>query len=260
MQLLDILRLVRAVLELLVNLGQPLRTMLLQPLVTVGMLVFLYAGWHVRDEGSVTAGLRVAFIDTTAYRAKHFHELESAMLQIQLQQTAQTDGLINQLLAALLAHAPTASRVRLDVVHNGVTGITGTALLRYDVTNAVAAAGRAVGPMVVNQPLSDWNEFLPSLLSGKCQIVAVGEGANASALRARLEALGAGIFMACPVVDVQGRMLGAVFLTWDVRDMPPGGEDLRALTEYAKSIGAQIASALDLRGYLPWPATIADPD
>ena len=62
--MLDILRLVRAVLELLVNLGQPLRALLLQPLMTVAILVFLYAGWHVRDECSVSAGLRVAFVDT----------------------------------------------------------------------------------------------------------------------------------------------------------------------------------------------------
>ena len=43
----------------------PLGAALVQPLITVGMLLFLYAGWHVRDEGSIGAGLRVAFIDTT---------------------------------------------------------------------------------------------------------------------------------------------------------------------------------------------------
>lgn len=258
--MLDILRLVRIVLELLVNLGQPIRTVLLQPMVTVAMLVFLYAGWHVRDEGSIGAGLRVAFVDTTAYRLKHLRELESTMLQGQLRQTAKTDRLIDQLLAALLAHAPTAARVRLDVVHNGVTGITGTALLRYDVTNAVAAAGHSAGAMVINQPLSDWNEFLPALLAGKCQVVAVDEHANSAALRARLEALGAGTFMVCPVIDIQGRLLGGVLTTWDVRDQPPTGQELQVLMEIAKGIGAQIASALDLRGYLPWPPTTPETD
>jgi hypothetical protein len=256
--MLDILRLVRVVLELLANLGQPLKTVLLQPLVTVAMLVFLYAGWHVRDEGSVIAGLRVAFIDTTAYRVEHLRQLETTILQIQLRQTANTDKLIDQLLAALLARAPTAARVRLDVVHNGVTGVTGTALLRYDVTNAVAAAGHAVGPMVVNQPLSDWSEFLPTMMAGQCQVVAVQAGTGSSSLRARLEALGAGTFLACPIIDIQGRMLGGVFVTWDVRDSPPSGEALQAFMDFAKTICVQIASALDLRGYLPWPPIISE--
>jgi hypothetical protein len=38
----------------------------------------------------------------------------------------------------------------LDVVHIGVNGITGTALLRYDVTNAAASPGHTVGAKVVN--------------------------------------------------------------------------------------------------------------
>lgn len=253
----EIVRLARVVLELLLSLGQPLRTLLLQPLITITMLLFLYAGWHVRDEGSISAGLRVAFIDTRAYRAEHLRELESAVMQIQLQQTAQTDHLINQLLETLLHHAPTASRVRLDVIHNGVTGVTGTALLRYDVTNSIAAAGHAPGPLVTNQPLSDWNDILPALLGNKCKLSAVSESGNI-ALRARLEAIGAATVLACPVIDVQGRLLGGVFLLWDVRDTPPEGEDLDRLMEYAKYVGVQIASALDLRGPLPFPVGARD--
>jgi hypothetical protein len=251
-QMLDVIRLVRIVLELLVSLGPSLRTMLVQPLLTVAMLLFLYAGWHIRDEGSVRAGLRVAFIATREHRAELLRDLESAMLQGQLHQSVETDRLIEQLLRALLNRAPTAARVRLDVVHNGVTGITGTALLRYDVTNAVASPGHAVGEMVVNQPLSDWNDFLPALLAGKCQLIALREGASTVALRARLEALGAGYLMACPVIDIQGRMLGAVFITWDLRYLPPAGEDLQSLMDFSRSVGTQIASALDLGGHMLW--------
>ena len=174
------------------------------------------------------------------------------MLQAELRRTAETDKLINQLLAALLARAPTAARVRLGVVHNGVTGVTGMALLRFDITNAVAGPGHSVGTMVINQPLSDWNVFLPALIAGKCQLGATSDELNV-ALRARLDALGAGAYMACPVIDIQGRMLGAVFMTWDVRDPPPVGEALRSLMDFASTICIQIASALDLRGHLPWP-------
>lgn len=257
--LLDIFRVIRALLVLLLDLGQPLRVFLLQPLITVCVLLALYAGWHIRDEGSIAAGLHVAFVDTRAFRAEHLRELEAALLQNELHQAAQTDRLIDQLLTTLLQHAPTVARVRLDVVHNGVTGVTGTALLRYDVTNAVAGAGHSVGPLLTNQPLSDWNEFLPSLLAGKCQLLSVSQGVNI-AWRARLEALGTGTVLVCPVVDIQARILGALFLQWDVRDGAPAGEQLDSLMTYARSIGLQIASALDLRTPMGLPIGLESTD
>ncbi len=254
--MLDIVRLTRLTLELLLNLGQPITALLVQPLVTVAMLLFLYAGWHVRDEGSIAAGLRVAFVDTRAFRAEHEHELEAATLQAELRQSAQTDKLIDQLLQALLLRAASAARVRLGVVHNGVTGVTGVALLRFDITNAVAAPGHSVGVLPLNQPLSDWNAFLPALLAGRCYMGSAGSETNLG-VKARLDALGANAYVACPVIDIQARMLGALFITWDLHDAPPTGEALNTLMEYAKSVGMQIASTLDLRHHLSprgWPA------
>lgn len=252
--MLDVVRLLRALVQLFASLGPSLRVLLIEPLLTVGMLVALYAGWHVRDEGSLSAGLRVAFVDTHAYRAEHLRELETAIMQLQLQQAAQSDKLINQLLQSLLDRTRNAARVRLDVVHNGVTGVTGTALLRYDVTNAVAAPGHSIGPLVVNQPLSDWDNILSDLLAGKCRLSAVADSGASLALRMRLEALGAGTFLGCPVIDVQARMLGALFISWDVNDDPPTGAALLALIDTTKSIANQIASALDLRTPLPYSA------
>jgi len=252
---LDIIRLVRGVLELLLSLGQPLRIMLIQPLITVAMLLVLYAGWHIRDEGSISAGLQVAFVDTKAFRTEHLRELETALLQTELHQAAQSDRLIDQLLRTLLTAAPTAARVRLDVVHNGITGVTGTALLRYDITNSVAAPGHDTGQMALNQPLSDWNEILPTLLAGKCQIGVVA-AASSTAFRVRLEAMGTGAYLACPVIDVQGRVLGAVFVQWDAQDAAPTGSALQTLMDHAINVGVQIASALDLRTPLPYPIEV----
>ena len=256
--MIDIVRLLRALVQLFTSLGPRLQALLIEPLLTVGILLALYAGWHVRDEGSLVSGLRVAFLDTHAYRTEHLRELETGILQLQLKQTAQTDKLIEQLLRSLLDHARTAARVRLDVVHNGVTGITGTTLLRYDVTNAVAAPGHSIGPLSINQPLSDWNDFLADLLAGKCRLVALLDSGSSLGLRMRLEALGTGTFLVCPVIDVQARMLGAVLVSWDVNDDPPVGAALLTLMENAKSISAQIASALDLRTPLPYPVQASD--
>jgi hypothetical protein len=220
-----------------------------QPLITVGLLLFLYAGWHVRDEGSIRAGLRVAFVDTRAYRTDHEHDREAAMLQTELHYAADTDRLIDESLAGLLGYAPLSARVQLGVVHNGVTGVTGVALLRYDITNAVAGPGKVVGAIALNQPLSDWTSFLPVLLAGRCFLGTVADQPN-PALRARFNGLGAGTFMACPVIDNRNRVLGALFVTWDQRDLPPTGDALFAVMQHAIAVGAQIAAALDLRGRL----------
>jgi len=233
-------------LETLRHLSRRMLAPLMQPLVTVGMLVFLYAGWHVRDEGGVSAGLRVAFVDTRAFRAEHENEREAALLQAELRRAAETDKQIDEALTRLLIYAPLAARVRLNVVHNGITGVTGVALLRVDVTNAVASAGHSVGPLVLNQPLSDFNNFLPVLLAGKCYLGTVSEQPS-PALRGRLEALGVGTFMVCPVNDNRNRMLGATFVMWDTRDLAPTGDILQSLMKYALETGTQIAAAIDLR-------------
>ena len=93
----------------------------------------------------------------------------------------------------------------------------------------------------------EWNNFLPVLLAGRCYLGLVAEQPN-PALRARFEGFGAGTFMTCPVIDNRNRMLGALFVTWDVRDLPPTGDALLGLMKYALGVGAQVASALDLRG------------
>ena len=224
-------------------------SMLVQPFITVILLLFLYAGWHVRDEGNLSDGLEVAFVDTRAFRVKYRHDLEAAELQLELRHTAQTDKLIDELLTSLLARAPQAARVRLGVVHNGITGVTGVALLRFDVTNAVAAPGHSVGAPLINEPLSDWNDFLPVLLTGRCHLSSAKVEPN-PALRSRLDALGANNFLACPVIDTKERMLAALFLTWDLNNLPPTGEALQSLTDFATGIGTQIAATLDQNGPL----------
>lgn len=242
----DILGTLKALLDFINSLGRPARSALLQPLATVLLLLALYAGWHVQDEGELTRGLRVAFLDTRAGRAARDREMEAAILRAELYQAAESDRLINQLLTALLQRTPHAARVRLGVIHNGVSGITGIGLLRYDVTNAVAAAGHVPGDNTQNQPLSEWSELLPKLLSGRCEMTATAALSN-PASKARLQAMGAVSVLACPVTDIHSTLLGSVFIVWDAGDTLPEGAALTALMEYAQRIGAQIAAALDLR-------------
>lgn len=242
----DFLGTLKALLDFINSLGRPARSALLQPLATVMLLLALYAGWHIQDEGSLIRGLRVAFLDTRASRAERGRELEAAILRAELYEAAESDRLVNQLLTALLQRTPHAARVRLGVIHNGVSGITGIGLLRYDVTNAVAAPGHSAGEIMQNQPLSDWSELLPKLLTGHCDMAKLAQLSNPIS-RARLQSMGATAVLACPVSDIHGTLLGSLFVLWDVGDAPPEAAALHALKEYAQRIGGQIAAALDLR-------------
>jgi hypothetical protein len=142
------------------------------------------------------------------------------------------------------------------VIHNGVTGLTGTGLLRYDITNTATAAGRLPGQAAVNQPLSEWSDFLPVLLAGQCSFHRVAD-LRALALRARFDSYGSTSVLVCPAADVQGKTVGAVFVSWDAADPVPATAELRAAMVTQLHLGAQVAAVLDLQGPPPWPSNAA---
>ena len=224
-----------------------MRGRLTQPALTAVLLTSLYAGYHVIHESSLGEGLWVAFLETNASRATRLREREDATLQAELRHMAESNKVIDQLLTSLLERAPTAARVRLDVIHNGVTGLTGMGLLRYDVTNSVAGAGHVAGTLTQNQPLTEWADFLPDLLAGRCHLY-TPDVLGSLAIRARMEALNAGRVLICPVADAQGRLLGAIFLLWDTGTQMPETAGFEKIIEQAQRIGPQIATVLDLRG------------
>jgi hypothetical protein len=251
----EALRLLNVLLSVLGDLREPLMNVVIQPLLTVAILLCLYTGWHIRDEGGLAKGLRVAFVDTRANREAEQQELVAALMQAELHQYATSGKLIDELLGVALRRSMGAARVRLGVVHNGITGLTGTNMLRYDVINAVAAAGRAAGGTVVNEPLSTWSEFLPAMLAGRCQLMSMPEVRNFE-LQVRLRTLGASSLLSCPVTDVQGKLLGALFMSWDAGDQPPAGEQMQQLMDFDQRIGGQIASVLSVRSSLELPLSV----
>ena len=137
------------------------------------------------------------------------------------------------------------------MIHNGVTGVTGVGLLRYDVTNSVAGPGHAPGPLVQNRPLAEWGDFLPALLEGECQ-VHDASSLRGLAIRSRMENLNVGTLLVCPVSDLQGRLLGGVFLLWDTGTRVPEAADMETLANFVRQIGRQIATVLDLRLAPTW--------
>jgi hypothetical protein len=253
--MIEVLALFRVLVELFVDLGRISGRKLVQPMLTAACLTGAYTAIHITREGSLTAGVRVAFLDGESAKTERHRSEEQTMLQTELRQFAAANKLIDQLLGSMLARATGASRVRLNVIHNGVTGLTGTGLLRYDVTNSVAVAGRLSGSAVSNQPLSDWSDFLPALLAGQCSLHRIGD-LHTVAIRARFETFGAASVLVCPAADVQGKTVGAIFIFWDGNDPVPDGDDLRRLMAAGQHLGAQIAAVLDLQGPPPWPSLV----
>jgi hypothetical protein len=225
---------------------------LTQPLLTSLLLLVVYVVLQIGHEGDLREGLRVALWDSQEEQDARHRRGSEALLQAELHQLANANRLIDQHLRTILTRSG-ASRVRLDVIHNGITGVTGMGLLRYDVINSVAAPGRAAGEPLQNQPLSDWSDVLPLLLSDQCIYSAVAD-LRSSSLKARFESFGASSVLICPSADVQGRAVGAVLIFWDLGDTVPHGEQMLALTTFARHVGGEIATVLDMRG---WP--IPDP-
>ena len=228
---------------------------LAHPVLTSLLLLTVYVGVQICHEGDLRDGLRSAFWDTPEDRDQRHRRLGEAIMQSELHQIANANRLIDQQLGTILSRAG-ASRVRLDVIHNGVTGVTGMGLLRYDVTNSVAAPGRAPGQPLQNQPLSDWSDVLPMLLADHC-IYSVVADLRSSSLKARFESFGAFSVLICPSADVQGRAVGAVLIFWDAGDAVPQGDEMQSLMEFARHVGREIATVLDLRGWRnPDPAAL----
>ena len=250
--MLEIMMFFNAVMETLSHLKRPLGRLLVQPVMTAALLTALWAGYNCVREWSIGGGLWVAFFETNAGRASRLRERDDAILQAELRHLAKANKVIDQLLESALEHAPNAARARLDVVHNGVTGLTGIGLLRYDTTNSVAGPGHSAGPLVQNRPLTEWSDFLPEMLEGECRIYGA-DALRSLAVRARLETLNVGTILVCPVTDVQGRLLGGVFLLWDSGTRIPEGTELETLTALVRQVGRQIASVVDLRIPQIWP-------
>ena len=208
-------------------------------------------------------GLTVAFVESNADRISRFRHSEALAMQMEIQHLAKSNLIIDRLMGQFVAQAPTIARARLGVIHNGAYGVTGLGLLRYDVTNAVAGAGHAAGPLAQNSSLAEWSDFLPDLLAGECKKIVIKDMENTAgrarleelAGRARLEELKASAFLSCPVADIGKRLLGSVAVYWDEGTYVPSGAEMDRLINTGKKVGLLIAAMLDLRKAPPYEET-----
>jgi hypothetical protein len=198
----------------------------------------------VAGEIELGRGLHEAYAHSWISPASGYSQVHS---QAALRAGIYSDSVVSILLNRVLATAADSSRVRLALIHDGVTTITGVDMLRFDVTAAVAAPGRSPGELLENRPLTEWApDYLPSLIKHDCKAQSVASLQNVIR-RERLGAIGATWVLDCPVIDPSDQVLGSILVTWDGNDKPPTGKDLGDLMDKIKIYGYQIGSALDMQ-------------
>lgn len=204
---------------------------IVQPVLTVlTLLIFGFVILSYRMGGPATAWNEVFF-------EKHTPD----QMQAELRRVTRRDALINAIMDRTLSQAPTAARARLGIIHNGAYGLTGTSILRYDITHARAKEGYTPGPLNVNSPLSNWSAYVDDLIADKC--ISNGPEKWSAQEHAVLAELGADFRIICPIlVPPEKRLLGAFYLTWS-GGQRPSAQEIEALSAVMRENGRQIAIA-----------------
>jgi hypothetical protein len=89
-------------------------------------------------------------------------------------------------------------------------------------------------------------KILPTLLAGRCEHHATDE-IEAQTDRDRVKAMGVAFISLCPVIDINGDLLGVIFTQWDAMADVPVGKALTQVEEKAAKIGLQLAVTLEVQ-------------
>ena len=237
----------RATAVLFTNASGEVRKALIHSIVYVLVFLLLYAGYNiVQAKGDLLTGLQNTFAPSKERDRAADAEGYKWRLQYELKAAAQSDKIITQVLSNVLGNSVGAARAELAIVHNGVSGVTGIGLLRYDIVNGVAALGRARSDAAANLPLANWADYSRTLFGGECAWEDVTRLQSAMA-RSMWQNMNVGHFLACPVIDVQNLTLGAVFISWDDNDPLPDNKQLQAIIAATREQTGKLGAALDLR-------------
>lgn len=153
------------------------------------------------------------------------------------------DSLIEVLLKSLLGPPAGATRVNLALIDTDAA----TGSPRYSVTTRVTTRGPATDVKARNQPLSDWSDCLPALLTGQCAVHRLTAADRTTPLFGFLSSR-LSTALVCPVAAAGGQLVGGVFIVWDDNDLPPAGALLKGLIESTHRVAIQIEAVLRLIG------------
>lgn len=156
--------------------------------------------------------------------------------QSRLVQIDTKHALMRARLLTLAQQYPAITRLRVATIHDGISA-NGTAEIQFDIVAAVAQPRHTLGEFVLNQPLTQWADYLSSLIVGHCSYLTVPQVKNKTA-RSRLDELAMKAFVVCPIMNSKHQLIGGLFASWDEADKVPANIDEveHALTDSAEAI------------------------
>ena len=212
-------------------------------LMTVFMLFLCYAGYEAIQAGSVGEALKV-LITSRETRLAQEAQAKAERMQSELRLISDSNQAVQRSLGQLLGAKTGAVRARYALIHNGIATLAAQPVLKWDVMSAAAIRGRAAGDLITNQPLSTWVDYLPTMINGQCAMVRY-DALTDPATRARMTELGIIAFLACPVQNASGQMIGGLFLSWDDPVEIPA--DIGPVISVTRDAANRIGAAYDLR-------------
>ena len=216
----EIIKLLNGLIDLARNAASETKNKVFQSCLTCIMLIFFYAMSNIIHEGSIVVGLKAAFLESRVDTAIRLNQEHSALLQTEIRQAAIADRLVKEYMESLLYVLKTPARIRVGLVHNGIANTAGRSMMRIDAPYSVTALGRSQGATVVNQPFSDWSDYSEAMFKEECVTLHTSSIRNPAQL-SRLLSAGIEVFIVCPIIDIQGSMIGGLFVSWDRGDLIP---------------------------------------
>lgn len=151
----------------------------------------------------------------------------------------------NQYLVKLLEDIPDAIIVRVNLIHSLKYDVKDrqTSILRWDTVYAKANPNYKLGtgPLLHDQPLVAWTDYMDDLIAGKCKYL-ITKNLSQDASQEHLTSIGIYAFDVCPIIDTDKKLLGAIFLSWAENNLSTNPEEKFPLIE---EVAKKIAAALE---------------
>jgi hypothetical protein len=146
-------------------------------------------------------------------------DVQTETRQSRLVQIDTKHSLIRVRLLTIAQQHPAITRLQVATIHDGI-GVSGTAEIQFDIAAGVVRPPHSLGAFIVNQSLTQWTDYLSSLIAGHCEYLTVPQIKNKTA-RSRFDELAVKAFMVCPIMNSKHQLIGGLFASWDEGDKVP---------------------------------------
>jgi hypothetical protein len=154
------------------------------------------------------------------------------------------EAAINNYLDLVLESVPSASQVRVGLIHKRIENSSSSEFL-FDVAFVRTRPHFIQSQRLTDLPLTQWRTYLNKLADNSCAVITLDQIDDQN-VKERLAGLRITVYQGCPLWRDNRYLLGAVFTFWS--DTVPTDQDLmtseKALRHVSPRIVKQLVSAL----------------